>query len=427
MKKSILPLLGIVLGLLSSAGPAYAGAVTFPSAVFPESSGVQLKGGNTSDANLAEIQAVGFKYVRRGFVWSNIEKKPGEYTFNEYDALVDNAEKRGLHVLGCIALNNGKFPGVKEAEGREAFARFAATVVARYKGRPVIWEIWNEPNIATFWGKHGKANTDAFADEYSAFVKVVAPAMRKANPDAVIVAGSVNLYEASFHWMERCFKNGILQTGINGWSVHPYSTKSPEGHLDYYTRIRKMFVENGAPADFALLNTERGYPIGKAEGYAGGDPALSKEYQSWHFVRQYLCDVIAGVKLSIWYEWGGREGFAIKPPGEPMPVMNAAKVMYAQLQGYTLSERISLASPLDYALVFTMPDGGMKIVAWTTPPPKESPDKIVTHDVSIPVKVTGSLASADLYGTAGTVVVKQGSITLTLSGAPQYVTLRSAR
>src|SRR5690606_11902021 len=171
--KSPALLLAALLGLASVGN---ASADSLPSPALPASAGTQPKAHTNSGPILAEIGALGFKCVRRGFAWSNIEKSPGEYHFDEYDALVDNAEKRGLRVLGCIALNNGKFPGVREPAGREAFAKFAATVVARYKGRPVIWEIWNEPNIATFWGKHGKANTMPFADEYSEFVKVVAPA-----------------------------------------------------------------------------------------------------------------------------------------------------------------------------------------------------------------------------------------------------------
>jgi polysaccharide biosynthesis protein PslG len=421
MKISPITILTALVGLSLT---ATVHADSFPSDVLPQSAGIQLKNHNNSDTNLAELQELGFKYVRRGFVWFNIEKTPGEYHFEEYDALVDNAEKRGMHVLGCIALNNGKFPGVKEAAGREAFAKFAATVVARYKGRPVIWEIWNEPNIATFWGKHGKANTTAFADEYSEFVKVVAPAMRKANPDAIIIAGSVNLYEASFAWMKRCFDNGILKTGINGWSVHPYSTKSPEDHLLYYTRIRQMFVDHGVPADFPLLNTERGYPIGKAEGYAGGDPALSKEYQSWHLVRQYLTDVLAGIKLSIWYEWSGNDGFALKTSKGNMPSMQAARTLLHQLDGYTYTRRLDLGSTQDYALVFTKPDGAAKLVAWTTPPSKESPDKIVEHDVSIPVQATGQLDRYDIYGMPESIAIRNGTVTLHLTGAPQYLTVR---
>lgn len=423
-KNRILPALatGFLSLTLLAGRPAKAAA--FPDGTFPNSCGVQLKGGNTSVENLDRIKNLGIKFVRRGFVWPNIEKTPGVYDFKDYDRFVADAQSRGLSIIGCIALNNKIHPTAHEDGGREAFAKFAAAVVEHYKGRPIIWEIWNEPNISTFWGKHGKANTDPFADEYTALVKTVVPEMRKADPSATIVAGSVNLYEASFAWMDRCFKNGILKTGIDGWSVHPYATKSPEGHLAYYERIRKMFVENGTPADFPLLNSERGYPIGKAEGYAGGDPALSKEYQAWHLVRQYLCDVLAGVKVTIWYEWSGKEGFSIFADNAPTPAMNACKVMIEQLTGYKLDKRIQTESPQDYVLQFSNKNGGVKLVAWTSPQLNESPDKTQIHAIKIPVAAMGSLELTRLYGEKESIPVTNGAVSLTLSGIPQYVTVK---
>jgi len=413
--------LSFLSGLLSSLPGA-----TFPDSTVPNPFGVQLKAGNTSAQNLDQIKDIGLKFIRRGFTWPNIEKTPGVYDFKDYDKLVDDAQQRGLSIVGTIALNNKKIaPEAYQDAGREAFVKFAAAVVAHYKGRPIIWEIWNEPNIATFWSKHGAgANSDGFADEYTALVKAAVPAMRQADPNATIVAGSVNLYEASFPWMERCFKNGILQSGIDGWSVHPYSTKSPEGHLAYYDRIRKMFTENGAPADFPLLDTERGYPVGKAEGYAGGDPALSKEYQSWHLVRQYLCDQLDGIKVTIWYQWSGKEGFELLSNNQPMPAMNACRVLIAQLSGFKFEKRLALASDQDYVLRYKDNSGNIKLVVWTAPPPGESPDKTVTHAVDVPVDAAGSATITQIYGDSAPGTISGGKLNVTLSGIPQYITLK---
>jgi hypothetical protein len=417
-------LLALAVPYLSFA--AILSAANFPDPTIPAPFGVQLKSSNTSDENLDQIKDLGLKVIRRGFTWPNIEKSPGVYDFADYDRLVDAAQQRGLLILGTIALNNKKVaPEVYTDAGREAFVKFAAAVVGHYKGRSIIWEIWNEPNIATFWGKHGSgANSDGFADEYSDLVKAVVPAMRQADPDATIVAGSVNLYEASFPWMERCFKNGILKTGIDGWSVHPYSTKSPEGHLAYYDRIRKMFVADGAPADFPLLDTERGYPVGKAEGYAGGDPQLSKEYQSWHLVRQYLCDQLAGIKLTIWYQWSGKEGFELLSNNQAMPAMNACRTMIAQLAGYKLDKRLALDSDQDYALRYVDAAGEVKLVAWTSPPPGETPDKTVTHAVDLPVDAATTATVTQIYGDSAPGTISGGKLNVTLSGIPQYIALK---
>ena len=79
--------------------------------------------------------------------------------------------------------------------------------------------------------------------------------------------------------------------------------------------------------------------------------------------------------------------------------------------------------------------------AWTTPPPEISPlippssknphnsgpDNAVPHDITIPVAGTGSLPLVQLDGTASTVTVNAGSITLSLTGAPQYVTVSGGK
>ena len=106
---------------------------------------------------------------------------------------------------------------------------FAAELVKHYKGRNIIWEIWNEPNTMTFWGRHGKVgNSPQYAREYTDLVRAAVPAMKKANPDCVILAGSVsNMWSESYKWMSYCFADGMLDIHWDIWSVHPYGVKAP--------------------------------------------------------------------------------------------------------------------------------------------------------------------------------------------------------
>ena len=96
------------------------------------------------------------KWVRRGFIWESIEREKGVYDFSQYDRFVNDCEKRGLKIIGCMAFSNKLYGHVKDEPARSAYADFAAELVKHYKGRNVIWEIWNEPNTMTFWGRHGK-------------------------------------------------------------------------------------------------------------------------------------------------------------------------------------------------------------------------------------------------------------------------------
>lgn len=402
-------------------------AASLPDSTVPQSCAVQLKANNNDAANLDLIKAAGFKYVRRGFIWAGVEKQEGVYDFSEYDRLVKDCEDRGLSILGCIALNNEKLYGhVKDEKGRLAYARYAAALAEHFKGRKILWEIWNEPNVATFWGKHGKHNTEPYAEEYVNLVKATVPAMKKADPDCFIMAGSVSgLWSASYEWQTFCFGKGVLKTGIDAWSVHPYSFKCPEDYIEAYARVRKMMTDSGADRPLPMLNSERGYPVGHAEGFAGGDERLSREYQAWHFVRQYMIDLLCDIKLTNWYEWSGKEGFSLlDADGADSPALSACKIMMWQLDGYKLDKRIPLASDRDFALRFTNPAGAVKIIAWTAPPAEQSPDMAKPHEVSLPVEAQGAMGLCQIYGDEGTLDARDGAVKITLTPAPQYITVK---
>ncbi|HEX4124319.1 MAG TPA: cellulase family glycosylhydrolase [Tepidisphaeraceae bacterium] len=386
-----------------------------------------MKGNNSTPAELDKIAALGFKYVRRGFIWESIERNKGVYDFSNVDQFMKDCDARGLSVIGCMAFSNKLYGKVTTDAGREGYAKFAAALAAHFKGQNILWEIWNEPNVKTFWGAQstGTHNSEQYAGEYVALVRATVPAMKAANAHCFVLGGAVSgLWSESFKWQQFCFKKGVLKTGIDAWSVHPYSSKSPEDVIESYQTVRKMMVASGGSVDFPIINSERGYPLGKAEGYAGGDIALSKQYQAWHFVRQQLVDMLSGVRLTSWYEWSGKEGFSLYQPGTPLPIYNACKVMMEQLDGYRIDKRLPTSRDRDFVLrMVNEKTGGIKLVAWSAPPPEGTPDAAPKHSIDIPVTAGGVLRDCDIYGQQTAVHANGGKISLDISGAPQYVTL----
>lgn len=395
------------LGVSSVAGP-------LPEPGFPQCLGVQLKPESFTVETLDQAHAMGFRIVRRGFYWNAVEKEKGTYTFEAYDAQMAHAKELGLTVIGCLFGGNKLYEdhgrgGVLTEEGRQGFAAFAAAAAAHYKGQPILWEVWNEPNVRTFWRKDGTHNTVEFAEEYTALVKAVVPAMLQADPEAFVLAGSVsNYWEPSYQWTEFCFQKGILATGIRGWSVHPYGVKTPEEHAIGHQRTRELLAKYGAP-DLPMVNTERGYSASKTltgEGWSGGEAAKLLEYQAGHFVRQVLVDQLCGVRFSSWYEWGGNEGFGLwNPDGAPRPTVAALKELVEQLGGFHIVRRLESDSALDYVVLCADASGARKLVAWTAPAPGGSPDETWDHAVSVDL---GAAAPA---------------LALALTGRPQYAAL----
>jgi hypothetical protein len=85
--------------------------------------------------------------------------------------------------------------GPASAETRDAFARFAGAAARRYgpggtywREHPAVheqpiraWQIWNEPNLSSFWGPYPSAH------RYGELVKAAAARIRAEDPDAEVV------------------------------------------------------------------------------------------------------------------------------------------------------------------------------------------------------------------------------------------------
>jgi polysaccharide biosynthesis protein PslG len=402
----------------------WAASAALPDPAIPQAIGfnIHITG---PDRDLEMIKQAGVRFVRKDLFWSGVERTKGQYDFAEFDRLLDGLDKRGLRVLFILDYGNDKlYPRAEDTEeGRNAYARFAAEAVRHFKGRGVLWELWNEPNVMHFWKGPGDHNSDAFADQYVALLKKAVPAMRQADPDCFILGGSVScLWVNSFKWLDRCFKQGLLTTGINGLSVHPYGFARPELCINEgYGHLREMMAQYGAPKDFPVVNSEVGYSTADK---SMGPPELRLEHQAWHFVRQCMVDQMCGIRLTTWYNWNDDAGHKIaKDDLTPLPIFNACRNMVEELTGYHYVQRMKTESDLDYVLEFENASGRRKLVAWTTPSGRDdTPDTAKAHGFRLPAAdASGPAAVRDLYGQPALRSVGDGVMTLDLSGCPQYV------
>src|ERR1051326_9187507 len=122
-------------------------------AVVPDGLGVEIHFVEPSEHDLARIAAAGFRFVRMDFTWSQIERQKGSYDFAAYERLADALARRRMRAIFILDYGNPLYDSnlaPMTDEGRQAFARFAAAGAARFQGRGVVWELWNEPNAA-FW------------------------------------------------------------------------------------------------------------------------------------------------------------------------------------------------------------------------------------------------------------------------------------
>ncbi|MFJ4194354.1 glycosyl hydrolase family 5 [Pseudomonas sp. NPDC089534] len=135
----------LALLLFGAAGQVHASEL-FPALAADRTIGVQVKIQNFSSSDAEQIKAAGFSFVRLG-VWSDSLSDPA-YQRQISDAFAV-ARAAGLPVLMTVRATRPL--GTGPAAAGEAFAGAVTGLEAAYRTQLVAIEIWNEPDLATYW------------------------------------------------------------------------------------------------------------------------------------------------------------------------------------------------------------------------------------------------------------------------------------
>ncbi|HTV42143.1 MAG TPA: cellulase family glycosylhydrolase [Candidatus Sulfotelmatobacter sp.] len=366
--------------LLAVAQTSVVMADKLPERTIPAGVGVNIHFTTGHERELKMIAAAGFKFVRMDFLWDSTERQKGQYDWSDYDAFTSELERHGLRPYYIFDYSNplyeenvtGANPithqpetslaSPQHPESIAAYARWAAAAAEHFRGRGVIWEIWNEPNIS-FW----KPRPDAA--QYSALALATARAVRAADPQACIVGPTTSGFDWKF--LETVFKSGLLEY-LNAVSVHPYrGGKPPETAASDFTRLRDLIARYAPPG--------RNIPIVSGEwGYSSCTKGVSPEKQANYIVRQQLSNLFNGVPLSIWYDWKndgqdpayGEDNFGTVGYNlTPKPAYLAIQTMTRALFGYSIAQRYDTGNTNDFVLVLTNAAGHSTLAAWTLKKP----------------------------------------------------------
>jgi beta-xylosidase len=380
---------------------------------------------------LDKIAAAGFKYIRTDFTWGSMERTRGVYNFATYDELVNNLNKRGMGAIGILCYSNSLYEkdslsihplthkqqrdvsSPQHPESVAAFAKWAAAMVKHFKGRNVIWEIWNEPNIS-FWKP--KPNVD----QYITLALATSKAIRAVEPDATIIGPCTSRVPLPF--IEPFMASGILQY-IDAVSVHPYReySKSPETAIEDFNNLHRL-IEKYAPAD------KKNMPIISSEwGYSTSTKGISEELQSQYIVRMQLANTLYGIPISIWYDWKNdgvdpaehEENFGtVTADLKPKPAYNTVQNMNKQLNGFVFVQRVKVDSDNDYILLFKNGKGQYKLAAWTT--------DAAVHPIALANKITKvkSTTAIDGNGSPLKLNTDNNKLTIAIGALPQYISLK---
>jgi len=195
--------------------------------------------------------------------------------FDYTDRIVTLAAQRHITILPVVwraPAWGARHPGNlgSPPKGPAYYAQYVAALVRRYgpdgsfwAERPAVpkepirtWQIWNEPNIGTFW------SDQPFAADYVALLRAAREQILSIDPGAkVAIAGLVN---KSWTALEQFYAAGG-QGLFDIMAVHPFTLKVG-GVLVILRKIRQVMAQHGDGAK-PLMVTELSWPsaVGKVK------------------------------------------------------------------------------------------------------------------------------------------------------------------
>lgn len=251
------------------------------------------------ERSIALIKASGLKWIRTDLLWSTVERNVGTYNFSEFDKLVSDAENNGLKVLAILDYGHPGHTGGSKLPPRttaalSAWSNFCKAAATRYKGRPVAFEIWNEPDKEHFWGMTPNAV------DYSAVLRAATTAIRTVDANVLILsAGLSSPNQSNFdYWKTISQQNSF--TGVNGLGTHLYISEGPEfiwANLLKVKAIASSYIVNGK-----AWCTEWGYSSTWLSAARNGHETSAREKQGSYTVRQLLVNWWADLPMTILYD-----------------------------------------------------------------------------------------------------------------------------
>lgn len=246
------------------------------------------------DAAIARMEERAALAQRAGFKWERVElqsfrvvPKRGVFDFSFYDKLFDIADRHGL---SCV-VNLGTYMPLgldrRSEEGQRLYVEMVRRTVARYKDRIRHWEVWNEPEYASFW--------TGTRQEFVRFSNAIHDAIKAEDPAAEVIACVTAHVDLDF--IDRCKADGIR---FDSFSVHPY---------------RDLPTAEGLVADLAAVTnrafgaktwaTEIGWST--SSGFLEG-VATEREQASW-LAQAYLVAAGSGCVNAVFGYCFGDNGF----------------------------------------------------------------------------------------------------------------------
>lgn len=232
---------------------------------------------------------LGVKKARIQSGWAKTEKEKGKYDWTWLDEIILDMVDQGVEPWVCVCYGNPVYPGgggtglggglPKSEEALQAWDKYIAALVDRYKKQVDEWEIWNEPDLR---GTNG-------AEQYASFLMRTAETIRRQQPDAKIIGFA--MAGIRLPWvkdvLERVKQQGKLGL-IDELTYHPYSF-NPDDSYKAVGQLRELV--HSFSKDISIRQGENGAPSQRGSFGAIADYDWTEERQAKWALRRLAGDL----------------------------------------------------------------------------------------------------------------------------------------
>lgn len=244
-------------------------------------------------------------WVKVQMPWPNVQIGPDQYDWGIWDAIVNEANENGLHLLFSVVSS----PTWSRASGDHngppddynLYFDFLRTLTQRYPGKVHAIEVWNEQNIDREWtAVNGLSPVD-----YVALLKGSYEAIKSVDSNVIVISGALSptgnhdgvRYMDNFIYLDEALAAGMMDyadcLGVhhNGYNIPP--------NIGY-----DEMSQVGSPDDYQFTGP------------------MTNPHHSWSFksTLQFSAEKVQAIdpdaKLCVTeFGWASSEGYDAYPPG----------------------------------------------------------------------------------------------------------------
>lgn len=249
-----------------------------------------------SDAKLMEDAYV--HYAREEFEWNRVEPRQGFYEWAKFDQTVAVAKARNIDVVGKLVYTadwaSSAPAGTASADARyyppanmADWVAYVTQTVTRYKSSVTVWEVWNEPNHASFW----KPGPDPAL--YAELLKVTYSTIKAIQPGSTVLLGGLAGFQESY-------MDGLIAAGakdsFDGLGLHTYVSGAPEpSNIDSVLNAAQTYIARKIPGRTIWI-TEMGWST-----CAACETKVTEDQQAQYLSRFMIDAASHGVKGVLWF------------------------------------------------------------------------------------------------------------------------------